>query len=563
MRRVVLLPFFLAAASSCTESTPNVAHPPPKVSAVPSVALAPSAVPVPVVVDSGVAMPEGKTGWKTVPAAVNGFYPVLDGLCSKLGVGTVGSDLVVHYGGESIYSTERTGKASFIALRDKGLESIGDPVISSPTGIAGKSLEDFWIADSTGTRTSSGAVLHRRLAGTWKQYEKDQTNLHPWLDGGIIGTGGFAGTNGDVWVEGSTTKPPASLAYGYAPFPRLAAFPTGEVILFGRPANANGDEPKDAPWFVRHWSPTSKTVQHTLPMFRNSEWISIVEIAPDEVYAHSENVAAHYDGTAWKALAKPKGKIKRALRSAKGELWVFLESGAIERTNATASTTVVTPEPLEAVDGVDKGATWAVGKSGKVYKRSAAERREDETWTEVKIPGPTFGTAPVAKAKGVHVSSPTDVVVLASYWEKAPSWSEQELHHMLVRTKAPAETMRCNEPDPENNNVYIGRGFQSWPPFATAECKTPFVVLARRSKQKPAPSENDWKAIRGALKGQASLGDGKLVELVSGDRTFLGAKAKDLESAKKIVQLASAKDRLRAEIVCGEPTTTTREIALE
>ena len=557
----------LAAALGCTESTPN----PPKSSA-PAKALAsvgasvtdaspPSTTKIehPELADAGdvVTMPESKPGWRSTPKESNGFYPVLDGLCSKLGMGRVGKDIIVYYGGSPTNAestNERWGMASFIALKDSGLESIGDPSISSPTGLAGISADEFWIANSTGSRSSEGAVLHRRTGGTWKTYEKDQTHLHAWVDGGIIGTLGMARTDGDVWVDGSATKPPNALWEGFH-FPVLSAFPTGEISLLVQ----TGEWGK-SPWAARHWAPGKKITQHALPWFEPGEWPHFVETAPDELYAYDKDVVAMFDGTTWKLLGKTshRDNVAWAKRAGKGELWVRLENGNVERSTPTGFVAVATPEPLEAIDGIDVGAPWGVGKSGKLYKRNG------ETWTEVKMPPPSFGLATAVKAKDVIVGAPDDVLVKAAYWEKGLGWTEQELHWMLLRTRAPKETMRCNEPDPENNNIYMGRGFQSWPPFATAECKTPFVVLARRSKAKSkVPTENDWKAIRGALKGKGDLGDGKLVELVSGDRTFLGAKAKDLESAKKLATLAAAKDRLRPEVVCGELAAITREIPLD
>lgn len=553
----------LAAALGCTESTPKTAVSASIPDAAPASPISSSVAAVqahPELADAGevVTIPESKPTWRSTPKETNGFYPVLDGLCSKLGMGRVGKDVIVYYGGTptNAYNTaERWGMASFIALKESGLESIGDPGITSPTGLAGISADEFWIADSTGTRSSEGAVLHRRTGGAWKTYAKDQTHLHAWVDGGIIGTLGFAASNGEVWVDGSTTKPPEVLYDGFH-YPVLSAFPSGEIALL-----AQSGEWGKSPWIARHWSTTTKkVVQYGLPWFEPGEWPTFIETAPDELYAYDKEVVAAYDGTGWKLLGKTshRDNIKWAKRAAKGDIWVRLENGNIERSTPAGFVAVATPEPMEAVDGIDIGTPWAVGKSGKLYKRSG------ESWTEVKMPGPSFGLATAVKAKGIVVGAADDVLVQAAYWEKGTGWTEQELHWMLFRTKAPKETMRCNEPDPENNNIYMGRGFQSWPPMANAECKTPFVVLARRSKQKSkVPAETDWKAIRGALKGKADLGDGKLVEFVSGDRTFLGAKAKDFESGKKIATLAAAKDRIRPEVVCGEPAATTREIPLE
>src|SRR5262249_48684175 len=114
---------------------------------------------------------------------------------------------------------------------------------------------------------------------------------------------------------------------------------------------------------------------------------------------------------------------------------------------------------------------------------------------------------------------------------------------------------------PENNRIHLGRGFQSWPPMATAECASPFVVIARRSQAiKSAP---DWPHVRAALKGHTELGEVLLVDFVSGDVTFVGAESKDFDTAKKLVDVVTAKDSLRPEIVCGEPTTVKQTLAID
>jgi hypothetical protein len=64
---------------------------------------------------------------------------------------------------------------------------------------------------------------------------------------------------------------------------------------------------------------------------------------------------------------------------------------------------------------------------------------------------------------------------------------------------------------------------------------------------------DDWPRLRAALKGHPELSEVALVDFASGDRTFVGAKAKDVEAAKKLVAVVAAKERLRPEIVCGDP----------
>ena len=504
-------------------------------------------------------VPEGPAKWRSVPREQNGFYAVLDGICSQLGAGRVGKDVVVHYGGghNTIYNDGvRVGAASFIAMRDDGLESIGDPVINSPTGIAGKSLDDFWIADSTGSRSSDGAILHRYLNGTWKTQSKDQTNLHAWVDGGIIGSLGFAAANGDIWVEGSSTKPPNAL-WSDLPFPSLAAFPTGDVLIIANKDTGGGAF--SGPLVARHWAPGKKVTEHALDRLLGRDpkdsggATRVYELAPDEVYVARNDHLVRWDGAAFHALAKTaKGEsIGRMRRAASDDLWVLTGSGSLQHVTATTATPIATPEVVVDMDGVENGGAWIVGKSRKLY------RRDGEEWKAVPLPPPPFTVGATIKAKSVLVAAPDDVLFTGMYWEKGPGWKDQELHTALFRTKRVKETLRCNEPDPENNNINLGHGFQSWPPTvnttneAVAPCAAPFVVLARRSRA--IKNDDDWPRLRAALKGHPELGEVALVDFVSGDRTFVGARAKDLETAKKLVTVVSAKDRLRPEIVCGAP----------
>lgn len=496
---------------------------------------------------------EGPATWRSVPKEQNGYWAVLDGICSELHASRVGSDFVLSYGGNSdMYTTVRHGAASLAGLRQDRLEAIGRPEITSPTGVAGASLDDFWIADSTGTRTSEGAILHRYDHGTWRTYAKDQTNLHRWLDGGIIGTLGVFAHDGEVWVEGTDKKPPAALWAGFGTFKHLAAFPTGDVLLLARPS-----EPENAPIVARHWAPGKSVTTHVLgKLLPGDDYPKLLEIAPDEVYVASGPRVIRWDGSAFRAVGATKDgrDIVAVHRLAKDDLWVETrpkdasagDPVGLAHLTPEGTVNLATPEPIVDVDGVQHGTPWAVGASGAVY------RRDGETWTKKALPAAPFSTSGVVpKAKHLVAAGPDDVLVVAKYWEKAPSWKEQELHTMLFRTKPVRETLRCNEPDPENNNVNVGRGFQSWPPLATPACKTPFVVLARRSNA--VKKVDDWPRLRAAFKGHPELGEVALVELVSGDRTFVGAKASSMDAAKKMMELATKADRLRPEVVCAEP----------
>ncbi len=541
-----------AAVSSSQTASPSgtVAPllPPPDAAATGSAGAADAAVPAQHVT-------LGSEGWRTTPAEDHGFYPVVDGLCSELEAVRVGKDVIVYYGGggNPMYADQgglRLGAASFIALRETGLESIGAPAIASPMGVAGASADDFWIADSTGSRSSEGATIHRRSGGKWKAYGRDQTNLHAWLDGGVIGSLGFATAYGDLWVEGSSTKPPAAMTQNMW-FPSLAAFPSGDVLVVGG-LNADGNGP-GGPLIARHWAPGGKVrqlaLEKLLPPVGDETRADVYEVAPDEVYVSRAGVVARWDGKDFRRLGKiSKGaRVERLHRAASDDLWVTTAGGALEHLTAAGSTPATIPEPFASIDGFQFGSAWAVGRSGKLY------RRDGETWNEVPLPKPVFTSGGTLKAKRVRALAKDDLVFIGKYWEKGPFWRDQELHTVLFRTRPTHETLRCNEPDPENNNTHLGQGFQSWPPMATAACKTPFAVLARRSNAAKGTKPDDWPRLRAALKSHTELGDVALVDFVSGDRTFVGVKAKDLDSAKKLVELVAKRERLRPEIVCGDP----------
>ncbi len=553
------LPLLLVLPAACVPKSTAVTSSP---SASPSA----SATNVPPVRDAEAAAPGdasapaqrlagGPEGWRTTPSDDHGFYPVVDGLCSELEAVRVGKDVIVYYGGggNPMYADQgglRLGAASFVALRERGLENIGAPAIASPMGVAGASADDFWIADSTGSRSSESATIHRRVGGKWKAYGRDQTNLHAWLDGGVIGSLGFATSYGDLWVEGSTTKPPAAITVNLW-FPSLAAFPSGDVLVVGS-ESPDGPGP-GGPLVARHWAPGGKVRQFALdkmlPAVGDETRADVHEVAPDEVYVSRGATLARWDGKDFRRLGKTsKGaRIERVHRAASDDLWVSTAGGALEHMTAAGSTPAVTPEPFVSLDGFQYGSAWAVGRSGKLY------RRDGDAWNTVSLPKPVFSSGGVLKAKRVRSLDKDDVVLIGKYWEKGPFWKDQELHTVLFRTRRTDETLRCNEPDPENNNTHLGQGFQSWPPMASPECKTPFAVLARRSNAAKGTKPDDWPRIRKALKGHTELGDVALVDFVSGDRTFVGAKAKDLDGAKKLVELVAKGDRLRPEIVCGDP----------
>ena len=141
------------------------------------------------------------------------------------------------------------------------------------------------------------------------------------------------------------------------------------------------------------------------------------------------------------------------------DLWVLTKSGAIQEITASAASVIAAPETVVDLDGSGSSLFWMIGKSGKLY------RRVGDGWTPVPVPSPTYSTGAAVKAKEVRVLGPDDVLLTVMYWEKELGWTEEELHTALFRTRPATETLRCNEPDPEQNTEYVGQGFHSWPPW--------------------------------------------------------------------------------------------------
>jgi hypothetical protein len=358
-------------------------------------------------------------------------------------------------------------------------------------------------------------------------------------------------SDGSPSVRGTKSAPPGALYENFEHILRISAFPSGELIFFGRPH-------QEGPLLARHWAPGGKVVTHSVEklLAAGAEvfYPSLLEVAPNEVYAYAGKRVARWDGSVWRGLAASKREIKSLHRIADDELWSQNDAGAIERITKSEVGTVAIPEPLQQIAGTDRGDIWALSKSGKIL------HREGEAWTVKSAPAPVFSSGnAVLKLQSLSVLAPNDVLLVGRYWEKAPSWKDQELRYVMFRSRAMTETFRCNEPDPENNRVEVGQGFQSWPPTATEQCSTPFVVLARRSNQRK--NVDDWPRLRAAFKGQdkaiPDLGEElALREFVSGNRTFVGVMAKSLDAAKKLASLVTKADPLRPEIVCGDPIAT-------
>jgi hypothetical protein len=205
------------------------------------------------------------------------------------------------------------------------------------------------------------------------------------------------------------------------------------------------------------------------------------------------------------------------------------------------------PDPSARV-AVGGGHAWAISKGELVRWVGGAGAG---VWVKVDLPAPAFSSTAKFKVEDVAVSADGEAFVTASYTEKGPSWGDSLERRAVLRSRRPYQTVRCNDVDPESVGTTAGRGVQSWPPVADEACPTPFVVLARRSNAHPqAP---DYAPLRLPLRGHPELEPLLVMDVPSGDHTYIGVPTKDLATAKKLLQAEARALSLHGEIVCADP----------
>jgi len=293
----------------------------------------------------------------------------------------------------------------------------------------------------------------------------------------------------------------------------LIGFDSGELFAFGsRPSDS------DTIWSIRWVTPSDHTVTvHTFGAASGKG--ELLAPTPDDVHVKVGGQYYQFDGGSW-APVPP---------LASATAW---------------SPTLPAPD---ATMQVQNGHAWALSKGELLVWKGKG-------WTHAEIPPPAFSATGKFKITDLAVSTDGEAFVTASYSEKGPSWGDSIEYHAVLRSRRPYQTMRCNDVDPESgggSSGVAGRGVQSWPPMADESCPTPFVVLARRSNAHPqAP---DYAPLRLPLRGHPELDPVVIMDVPSGDHTYIGIPTKDLATAKKLIQVETRSLSLHAEIVCADP----------
>lgn len=546
-------------------------------------------------------MPEAPLAWGTRPPAKGPLYPVVDGMCVHGEIWPTGGSALYTYGNGTGAWT-RGGLATFARLVDDGLDT---------SDAAGKTTdEEAWFG-----------VAPMRLVGTWPapllMYSEDQGNgrTRDWTS---IWTHGEAGWTllGSHREKGEPLYSPPVLFKGHAVASRMtvdttdAVMPTtvrswpldkaapavAGIAQLARPkleirSLAAGD---DALYAVGNAevgaTPADAKLRSVIRVLQDGKVSEV--LVPDgsmRVVGTRPSLVISLDDTRMFRLVggklsevklPPDTKLLSASVHPSGDVWMLTLKKTVLIARRPPSADVDTidtiplpapaaPGPREAVQhwptsgkllaGVEVDDPYAVGEGGSLF------HFESGKWSEVELPAPPFASSGRYQAQAVVVPAKGDVYVNAGYAEKGIGWRTAERYRAVLRNKRPREVLRCNEPR-GGADYASGTGFMSFPPIATEACATPFAVLLRlaygTTTKEPVyvyDRKSDYPSVREAIKGTPGLGAAvDLVELVSGDQRYLGARVPNVAAGRQLAELVAKKVKsgpaqTRPEIVCGTP----------
>lgn len=493
--------------------------------------------------------------WGTRPDPAAPLAYAIDGYCVQADVDLLPNATLVHFG--------EHGVAAVARATDDGLEDwdrLSRGMVGYYLGhITGSYPDNLWFDVNNGGRAYN---VDRQLrfeqdhwVSAWGALDDQHVQYRQLVAvaGGAIAASYTCG-NGD----GSDCTPGPLVAHGVTAPPiagdgfrtsRLVPFAAGDVWAFGEVCR--GAYPNETcTTQVRRWKPGAKLAVDVLAG-AVQELRSVVSRAPDDVTISLAGKVLHFDGMRWQPLAWAGKLAGGELHLAPdGALWrVDGATGKIERRAPDGTVTDLSlPSGLAgyvgdtrrpAIDGIELGAPWAALGDGTVV------RWEGSSWTNVPLPRSPYAWSEsknnVPKAESVRVRSAKDVWINVKYVEWPAHYQTQlyEERRALLRTQVPKETYRCRDGT-----------FESFPPLATAECKTPMVVLATID----AKTVTDWPQSKKLLAGKKELAGTVLVELVAGSKKILGARVPSFDVGKKVLMvMRNGLPYSKPEMVCADP----------
>jgi hypothetical protein len=565
----------LAAVAGCRTLGTDGAAAPAKAAPSASASSAPIASAMPGPAPSASAQeptPAGPLRWGTRPEPGAALAYVLDGYCVGADVDFVGDATFVRSG--------RYGSSLALATDDglsrwEELEPPGGEGYAAITEVGGSWPDGLWMAMNDGGRAYEVFRTLVREKGAWVEPwgPPSKSSLHVRapvsFGGGVVAVASprpypEGDEAKDVRLVGRGITPPVLTGDGFDP-QRLFALPSGELLAIGNRCAAAGKCAVEA----RRAAPGGKLQAQVLVADGGIRYdtVSFVARSATEGWLAAETKLFRFDGARFAPLPAPPGpEERRVVRLAPdGSVWAVGEQKVFRTTTGSSWADVSPPRPLfaswggpRALDGVEAGAPWAALADGTLVRWDAGTPIAEGAakWTAVPMPKSPFAFPGsknnVPRAEGVRVRSAKDVWVNAKYVEWPTHWFSQvyEERRALLRTIVPKETFRCKDRGSRWPNVAAGRGFESWTPAATAECKTPLVLLGAVEPT----AKTDWPQLRAFLKGKKDLDGSRFVQFVASGRKWLAARPPSHEVGTKLLAMMGKGVPYSAgEMVCADP----------
>jgi hypothetical protein len=473
--------------------------------------------------------------WSKEPEASGDLYTVVEGECRGLDVSVVSDTPLVHWGSWNHINIARLTDEG-IAVDDK-LSTVRSA--STVHRLLGSLPERLYLEADNGARWGLREVALRWTGDKWiPAFALPETmgakDLEPYM-GGAIGL--RTCETGPACVPGvymgDNAKPPPLTGDGFevGRFASLAdgtAFAIGVVCAQGSCAGQ-----------LRWWRPGGKVGYASTPsMYARGD---LLVRSATEVLVMQDGFLGSFDGQRLTKQPAPGKAMTRFMPLADGAVGVVAD-GKLFRREASGGYTDITPPRFSGgtIEGLSTGSPWMIGDKGVV------QRQVDGVWREVSLPAPARATNPKSylTPERLVVLAKDDVLVVASYFEKHEGWLEAEKRRVLLRTKRPRETLRC---EPE------ALGLRSWPAAARPDCTTPFVVLAQVSGT--SPKNYDFPRTRELLRSRASeIRDGALLEIEESGKRWIGLVPTTLATGDALVTFyAKQVSPLHPQMVCMTP----------
>lgn len=481
--------------------------------------------------------------WGKMPEASGELFSVVDGACRHLDVSVLENETFVTF-----------GDSTFARLTDDGI--VVDPALSKGLDQVGSGLKDVvghWPDRAYAIYDNGGRCFFADLASRW-----DGSKWRPaFAIPQYMGVGDVTPYGGGAlgWSEcpscmndpdpkckegvlmGDNAKPPPFGADGFKTW-AVRALPSGEAFALGELCSTA----KACTIQFRAWAPGASVTKLALgPKVESDARTSMSVHSPSDVWLMYEEALYHFDGTKLDKLPAPGKKHNWVLGAdPAGTLWLLGDDKAWTRRSDGAFDDVSPPDKA-SVAGAKTGAPWA-------YTKNALYKRTNGTWQKVDLPRPPYTTSDKAylTPESVIVRGPDDVIVMASYFEQEPGWGQVEKRRTLLRTKRPAQTLRCSATG----------ALMAWPPAATDECKTPFVYFSEVAST--SPKNFDYPTTRKILASKvAMIEGGEIAELRENDRIWNGVVPKTLADGRALAELYAKQFPMsRPEVVCATPNIT-------